>query len=77
MYLDVGLGGVEGKDRAVNVAEQLNRDLQEFGFITAQEKCNWTSSLYIVWLCHWWDMTSAKVSITEEHLVRLKNASAM
>ena len=69
--LDDGLGGTEGYDRAVNVAEQVNKDLQEFGFIIAQEKCNWKPSLYVVWLGHWWDITSDKVSITEEHLVRL------
>ena len=65
MYLGGGLDGTEGYDRAVNVAEPVNKDLQEFSFIIAQEKCTWKPSLYIVWLGHWWDMTSAKVSITE------------
>lgn len=71
VFLDDGIGGAQGKERAVEMSAFIRQDLLAFGFLLADEKCSWDPALVVTWLGHVWDMLSGKVSVTPERLERL------
>ncbi|MEW8548152.1 MAG: reverse transcriptase domain-containing protein [Candidatus Thiodiazotropha sp.] len=71
VFLDDGIGGAKGIERALAMSTFIRQDLLAFGFLLADEKCSWDPALVVTWLGHVWDMVSGKVSVTPERLERL------
>ena len=45
VFLDDGLGGDQPYEKALNASHFMRNDLIKFGFLIANEKCNWLPSL--------------------------------
>ena len=72
MFLDDGIGGHQDLSLAVKSSDYTRQTLGKFGFLLADEKCNWEPSLKVVWLGHLLDMQNNKLFITEERIKRLQ-----
>ena len=72
MYLDNGIGGHQHLSLAIKSSDYTSKTLGKFGFLLADEKCNWEPSLKVVWLGHLLDMQNNKLFITEERVKRLQ-----
>ena len=74
MFLDDGIGGHPNYEMAVKLSQYIKVSLTEFGFLLANEKCNWTPVLRQIWLGYLLDMTCGKVYVTGERIARLEAA---
>ncbi|XP_060080812.1 uncharacterized protein LOC132560179 [Ylistrum balloti] len=74
MYLDDGIGGHRNKTRAVDLSRQVHKDLGRFGFLIAENKCEWEPTQEVTWLGLRWNMTEGMVYITEKRLVRFETS---
>ena len=50
MYLDDGLGGHSSYEFALQVSDYIHGSLSEFGFLIAEEKCEWIPKQNLIWL---------------------------
>ena len=73
MFLDDGIGGERNYEAAIRSSEYTKQTLLEFGFLLAEEKCNWEPALKVTWLGHMIDMESNMLFISEERIQRLEN----
>lgn len=73
MYLDDGIGGGENYEKALEISNQVHTELQMFGFLIAEQKCNWQPSQTVKWLGLIWDMCVGKVYASPERLDKLRN----
>ena len=71
MYLDDGIAGAKSFEAASNLSELIQRDLNRFGFVIAEEKSQWVPSQEITWLGLVWDMHSGHLHLTPERLGKL------
>ena len=67
-----GIGGHQDLSIAIKLSDCTRQTLGEFGFLLADEKCNWEPSLKIVRFGHLLDMQSYDLFITEERIKRLQ-----
>ncbi|XP_053391340.1 uncharacterized protein LOC128554120, partial [Mercenaria mercenaria] len=72
LFLDDGLGGANSYECALRDSVFVRQDLINFGFLLAEEKCNWQPCLRLVWLGYNWDMELGILSVTIERLDRAK-----
>jgi len=72
MFLDDGLGGHRDPDCAAEMAHFVRSDLQNFGFLLADDKCIWVPLQRIVWLGYVWDASCGKLAICDDRLVRFE-----
>ena len=52
---DDGLGGDVSYDKALLSSQYIRQDLIAFGFLIADEKCQWIPSQISVWLGYLWN----------------------
>ena len=71
-FLDDGLGGDSSYERAVQSSRYVRQSIQEFGFLLAEEKCEWLPKLQITWLGYFICMDSGKFFITDDRVKRLE-----
>ena len=72
MFLDDGIGGSTDYERALQASTFVKGSLIEFGFLLANDKCNWMPVQRTVWLGHILDTAENKLYITEERIKRLE-----
>ena len=72
MFLDDGIGGNKDLSLAIKSRDYTGQTLGKFGFLLADEKCNWEPSLKVVCLGHLLDKQNNKLFITEERIKRLQ-----
>jgi hypothetical protein len=65
-YLDDGIGEAETFENAYKDSKSIQVDLSKFGFIIAEEKCQWVPVQNLVWLGLEWDMKEGKLRVTQE-----------
>lgn len=73
-FLDDGLGGDISYENALLASNFIKESIQNFGFLLANEKCDWDPKLQSVWLGHFICMKSGRLFITEERISRLELA---
>ena len=71
MYLDDCIAGAKSFEAASNLSELIQRDLNRFGFVIAEEKSQWVPSQESTWLGLVWDMHSGHLHLTPERLGKL------
>ncbi|XP_060552693.1 uncharacterized protein LOC132713971 [Ruditapes philippinarum] len=70
LFLDDGLGGNHTFAEALRDSSFIRQDLIDFGFLIADEKCNWQPCLFLTWLGYFWDMEQGILRVTEDRLER-------
>ena len=70
LFLDDGLGGDVSYDKALLSSRYIRQDLIDFGFLIADEKCQWIPSQIIVRLGYLWNSKSGKLQITNEQICK-------
>ena len=74
MYLDDGLGGESTLEQAGALSKFTNTSLQDFGFLIAQEKCQWQPSQSVTWLGFNWCTVTGLLHASEQRIDRLDSA---
>lgn len=72
MFLDDGIGDYTDYNVAVRNSECVKQTMRDFGFLLADEKCNWVPSRRATWLGHLIDMESNMLFISGERIERLQ-----
>ena len=72
MYLDDGIAGTVSFDEALNLSHLIQGDLEKFGFLIANEKCQWIPSRKVTWLGLVWDTLSCTIHLTNERLHKMQ-----
>ena len=73
LFLDDGLGGDVSYDKALLSSRYIRQDLIDFGFLIADEKCQWIPSQIIVWLGYLWNSKSGKLQVTYERICKAES----
>ena len=73
-FLDDGIGGDKDYNVALNTSLYIKQNIVDFGYLLANEKCNWQPTLQMNWLGYYICMQSGKFFITEERISRLEIA---
>ena len=73
LFLDDGLGGDVSYDKALLSSRYIRQDLIDFGFLIADEKCQWIPSQIIVWLGYLWNSKSGKLQVTNERICKAES----
>ncbi|XP_053379933.1 uncharacterized protein LOC123555791 isoform X1 [Mercenaria mercenaria] len=68
MFLDDGIGGNRDYETAVRSSRCVQNTIKSFGFLFADEKCQWQPTRNVVWLGHVIDMNKNLLFITEERI---------
>ncbi|KAK3087671.1 hypothetical protein FSP39_008985 [Pinctada imbricata] len=68
MYLDDGLCADVSYDKAMSLSQFVKQDLIKFGFLIADEKCQWEPVKQITWLGFDWNMHSEVIKVTQGRL---------
>lgn len=71
MFLDDGIGGHRDLNLAIQSSDFTRKALCEFGFLLADDKCNWVPSCKVTWLGHLIDMERNLLFISEDRINRL------
>ena len=74
MFLDDGIGGDVDYDRAAEASHFIRNSLNDFGFLTASEKCIWEPSRKGSWLGHDLNYELNVIRISEQRICRLETA---
>ncbi|XP_045211850.2 uncharacterized protein LOC123563229 isoform X1 [Mercenaria mercenaria] len=72
MFLDDGIGGHVEYVLAERSSVYVRKTLCEFGFLLADEKCNWQPTSRVVWLGHVIDMSKNLLFITDSRIDNLE-----
>lgn len=73
-FLDDGIGAKSCIDKAKNVSICVKQQLENLGFLFADDKCEWLPTQRRIWLGLLWDMEKGKIFITEDRIERLKSS---
>ena len=73
LFLDDGLGGNGSYNEALISSQFIRQDLIDFGFIIADEKCQWVPSQVIVWMGYVWNSVSGTIQVTNERICRTES----
>jgi hypothetical protein len=68
LFLDDGIGGDSTYCSAMKMSDFVHDDLGRFGFIIAEDKCNWLPRQRIVWLGYLWDTLNSIFRVTDERI---------
>ena len=60
IYLDDGMGGAATLHATKYISLEVKKDLENLGFLIAEDKSYWEPVQKLVWLGFIWDMTSNK-----------------
>ena len=74
MFLDDGIAGCDNVNEAVIVSKSIKSDLNELGFVLAEEKCDWTPNNKAVWLGLSWDFHEGVVHVTDGRIHKLRQS---
>ena len=75
MFLDDGISGCTGPDKASKLSTAVKEDLTQLGFILADEKCNWDPRGQATWLGQDWNFQKGEVRITDQRIQKLKKSA--
>ena len=70
--LDDGLGGDRSYQKAIQSSYFVRESIQEFGFLLAEETCEWQQKFQITWLGYFMCMGSGKFFTSEDRIKRLE-----
>ena len=73
MFLDDGIGGSTCYELASEASRFVKESLVDFGFLLADDKCNWEPVKEVVWLGHVLNMSLFRLYITDERISRLES----
>ena len=74
LYLDDGIIGAESYITCQKIITEIRQDLDNLGFLMAEEKCNWIPCAKVTWLGHVLNTDGCKISITEDRIEKtIKN----
>jgi len=71
MYLDDGMGGDGNYEKAYEASLAVRADLLKFGFVIAEEKCNWLPVQNLIWLGFEWDFKEGKLRVTQTRVDKI------
>lgn len=71
MFLDDGLAGASDYESACRLSSQIQSDLRRFGFLLADDKCDWQPKQTAVWLGYRWDFEHGKIHVKSERIEKL------
>ncbi|XP_033732588.1 uncharacterized protein LOC117322003 [Pecten maximus] len=71
MYLDDGIGGQATEGGASEASRYVQQSLADYGFIIAQDKCEWQPTQFVTWLGYTWSMSEGVVRVTNGRVERL------
>ncbi|XP_053374094.1 uncharacterized protein LOC128546787 [Mercenaria mercenaria] len=66
LFLDDGMGGDNTFSKTLDMSVFVHKDLMNFGFIMAEDKCNWLPCQSIVWLGYLWDTLNGILMVTDK-----------
>lgn len=72
MYLDDGLGGGDNYKNALVASNIVKKDLEDFRFSVAHEKCNWVPVQKLEWLGFQWDVSEGVLRVTRKRISKRK-----
>lgn len=72
MFLDDGIGGHTDFDLALRHSKLVRSSLVEFGFLLAEDKCDWLPRRIAIWLGHVFNFEDNILRLTEERIKRLE-----
>ena len=64
LFLDDSLGGNISYNEALISSRYIKQNLLDFGFLIADEKCQWTPTQTIVRMGYLWNSKSAQLQVT-------------
>ena len=73
MFLDDEIGGSTCYELASETRRSVRESLIYFGFLLADDKCNWEPVKEVVWLGHVLNMSLFRLYITDEGISRLES----
>ncbi|XP_072166403.1 uncharacterized protein [Diadema setosum] len=74
MFLDDGIAGCSDKTEAIKMSGSIKSELNELGFLLADEKCEWEPSSNATWLGLDWNFTLGVVHVTDRRIQKLKKS---
>ena len=70
LYLDDGILAADTPEACKRASEKRRSDLNDLGFLLADEKCVWEPKQIAIWLGHVLDTTSSQIRITEDRIIK-------
>ena len=74
MFLDDGIGGHSNYGEALRSSNFVRDTFYEFGFLIAEEKCQWLPIKVVTWLGYVLDFSQSKVFKTEERIAMIEKS---
>jgi hypothetical protein len=74
MFLDDGISGARDYINSKLYSRMVKLDLEDFGFLLAEDKCQWEPTQDVVWLGYAWCMLSGVIRVTHERVTKLLEA---
>jgi hypothetical protein len=71
MFLDDGLGGDDTYEKSKLASQCIQSDLKSFGFLIAQEKCDWEPRVQVTWLGEVWNTELNLIKVTDTRVSKL------
>jgi hypothetical protein len=73
LFLDDGLGGANTLEISRKESNFVRQDLINFGFLLAEEKCQWEPTQQSIWVGYFWDTCEGLLKVTEERIARVES----
>ena len=73
LYLDDGILAADTPEACKRASEKVRSDLNDLGFLLADEKCVWEPKQIAIGLGHVLDTTSSQILITEDRIIKTEN----
>ena len=70
IHLDDGLGLCKTRKGALEASEQVRSDLERYGLLVSEKKCNWGARKKLVWTGFEWDTEEFKLMVPEKKIER-------
>ena len=73
-FLDDGIGGDKYFESALNKSLYIKESIVKFGFLLAEEKCEWIPKLQASWLGYFINMSEGRFFIVENRIQRIERS---
>ena len=71
MYLDDGLAGASDFQESLSLSAYIRQELISFGYLLANEKCDWTPKQIVVWLGFEWNFITGVLKVSTDRMGRV------
>ena len=68
MYLDDGLDGASDFQESLSLSAYIRQELISFGYLLANEKCDWTPKQMVVWLGFEWNFITGVLKVSTDRM---------